>query len=136
MRRNQQATQSVTVLWIGNSYFFYNNGVHHHVREFYRAAGLATHYRGCQITISGSGLDWHDIGAYFRPGRLGRYSFVDHDVVFNTPFIKYDTVVMVDSSQGPVHPELRSSFHGATDESCAIVTGNSARPVLFMSWPY
>jgi hypothetical protein len=125
-----------TILWVGNSYFFYNTGIHHHVRELCRAAGHAADYRGCQVTISGSGLDWHEMESYFRPNGIGSYSFVDNEVVFNDPPLKYDTVVMMDSSQGPVHPRLRASFHDTVGRYCKTVRANSAQPILFMSWAY
>ena len=64
------------------------------------------------MTISGSGLDWHDVDSYFRPNAIGKYSFVaDNKIVFNKPGRQFDTVIMMDCSQCPMHPQLKGAFH-------------------------
>jgi hypothetical protein len=124
-------------LWVGNSFFYYNNSLHDHVRNLARAADPKTAYRGVSVTISGSGLDWHDMESYFRPNGIGRYSFVgDNEIVFNKPGRQFDAVIMMDCSQCPVHPQLRSVFHEYAKKQSEIVVRNGARPVLFMSWAY
>ena len=60
---------------------------------------------GTSVTISGSGMDWHDMESYFRPNGIGRYSFVgDNEIVFNKPGRQFDGVIMMDCSQCPIHP--------------------------------
>ncbi len=55
------------------------------------------------ITISGSGLDWHDIDSYFRPNAVGRYSFdQDNNVVFNDLKRLFDVALVMDFKPGPV----------------------------------
>ena len=63
-------------LWVGNSFFYYNNSMHSHVGNLTRAANPKTGYRAVSVTISGAGIDWHDMEAYFRPNGIGKYSFV------------------------------------------------------------
>ena len=58
-----------TEIFIGNSFFYYNNSMHSHVLAMQRAADPANKqaYRATSVTISGSGFDWHDVESYFRP---------------------------------------------------------------------
>ena len=44
--------------------------------------------------------------------RFGRYSFVgDNEIRFNPPGRQYDTTLMMDCSQCPIHPQLKDAFH-------------------------
>src|SRR3978361_964370 len=58
-----------TEIFIGNSFFYYNNSMHSHVLALERAADPArkADFRAISVTISGSGFDWHDVESYFRP---------------------------------------------------------------------
>jgi hypothetical protein len=128
-----------TLLWVGNSFFYYNNGIHHVVQGLARAADAehAKQYRATSITISGSGLSWHDVESYFRPGAVASYSFVgDNEVVFNTFDRPFDLVIMQDCSQCPVHPKLVDTFHASVRKDAEIVRKHGAIPVLFMTWAY
>jgi hypothetical protein len=125
------------LLWVGNSFFYYNNGINQHVRELIRAHNPASAYRGTAVTISGSGLDWHDMEAYFHPNAIGRYAFnEDNTVSFSTAPPHFDAVVMMDSSQGPIHPKLQESFHRTVAAHCKTARKNGTVPILFMSWAY
>ena len=80
------ATPIRSILWVGNSFFYYNNSMHGHYNELANGADPAGKYRGVSVTISGSGLDWHDVASYLRPDAIGKYSFVgDNEIVFNPP---------------------------------------------------
>ena len=124
-----------SVLWVGNSFFYYNNSLHGHLGQL-AAAGQAR-LRGTSVTISGSGLDWHDLPSLLRPNGLGRYSFVgDNEIRFNPPGRQFDTVVMMDCSQCPIHPQLKDAFFDTVKRDAEIARSNGVRPVLFMSWAY
>jgi hypothetical protein len=65
-------------LWIGNSYFYYNNGLPLHVKhlaENDQTGDLA--HRSTLVAISGAGLNWHDVASYFRPDAVGSHSAAD-----------------------------------------------------------
>ncbi|WP_245428007.1 hypothetical protein [Bradyrhizobium sp. MOS003] len=64
-------------LFVGNSFFYYNNGMPGHLTFMERAMDPANKavYRNTMVTIGGSGLDWHDMDNLLRPGGLGAYSF-------------------------------------------------------------
>ena len=126
-----------SVLWVGNSFFYYNNSLHGHFTRLVASAGPGSRVRGTSVTISGSGLDWHDLESLLRPGGVGRYSFVgDNEIRFNTGGRQFDTVVMMDCSQCPIHPQLQSAFHETVKRDAQILQRAGIQAVLFMSWAY
>ena len=136
-RTDVGADAGTSLLWVGNSFFYYNNSMHGHYNDLVRAGEPGAKNRGTSVTISGSGLDWHDIAAYLAPDGIGKYSFVPgNKIVFNSPGRQFDTVIMMDCSQCPVHPQLAGAFHATVKKDAAIIAKYGARPVLFMSWAY
>ena len=126
-----------SILWIGNSFFYYNNSMHNHFGQLVASAGPGSRVRGTSETISGSGLDWHDIDSLLRPDGLGRYSFVgDNEIRFNKAGRQYDTAIMMDCSQCPIHPQLQGVFHDTVRKFSQSLAKAGVRPVLFMSWAY
>src|SRR6201985_3429314 len=61
-------------MFIGNSFFYYNNGLPGHLTLMEKAADPEhkQDYRATMVTIGGSGFDWHDVENYFRPDLIGR----------------------------------------------------------------
>jgi len=136
-RTDVGADAGTSLLWVGNSFFYYNNSMHGHYNDLVRAGEPGAKNRGTSVTISGSGLDWHDIAAYLAPDGIGKYSFVPgNKIVFNPPGKQFDTVIMMDCSQCPVHPQLAGAFQATVKKDAAIIAKYGARPVLFMSWAY
>jgi hypothetical protein len=126
-----------SAIYIGNSFFYYNNSLHNHVSQFIRAADPAYKFRSTSVTISGSGSDWHDVESYFRPNAVGRYTFdTNNNIVFNKIERLFDLAIMMDCSQCPVHPELRQVFFDQMKQHAATVRKHGAKPVFFMSWAY
>lgn len=128
-----------TAIFIGNSFFYYNNSMHAHVLSMRRAADPQNKaaYRNTSVTISGSGFDWHDVESYFRPNAIGRYSFDDNNnVVFNKIDKLFDVAIMMDCSQCPIHPQLKSVFTEFAKKGSDAARKNGAKPVFFMSWAY
>ena len=126
-------------IFIGNSFFYYNNGMPGHVSLLEKAADPdhKQDYRATMATIGGSGLDWHDVESYFRPNAIGAYSFDDqNNVNFNKLDKLFDVAVMMDCSQCPIHPKLKTVFTEYAKKDTAIVRAHGARPVFFMSWAY
>jgi hypothetical protein len=128
-----------TEIFIGNSFFYYNNGMPGHVSLLEKAADPdhKQDYRATMVTIGGSGFDWHDVESYFRPNAIGSYSFDDHNnVVFGKREKLFDVAVMMDCSQCPIHPRLKTVFTEFARKDSDIVRAQGARPVFFMSWAY
>ncbi len=137
IRLADDAAQSF--MWVGNSFFYYNNGVPLFLQRLMAGAPPTDFrpYRATMVTIGGSGLDWHDMESYFRPQGVGYYAFdADNNIVFDTRNKLYDAVIMMDCGQCPIHPTLSKLFtqYAATDS--AIVRKHNAEPILFMSWAY
>ena len=128
-----------TGIFIGNSFFYYNNGLPGHLSLMEKAADPARKqdYRNTMVTIGGSGFDWHDVESYFRPNAVGNYSFDENNnVVFNKLDKLFDVAVMMDCSQCPIHPKLKPVFTDYVKKNSGIVRAHGARPVFFMSWAY
>jgi len=126
-----------SIMWVGNSFFYYNNSMHNHLGALVRAADPKMPHRGTSITISGSGFDWHDMESYFRPNGIGKYSFVgDNEVRFNKFDKLFDAVIMSDCSQCPVHPKLKPVFHEYAKIQSDIVRKHGAVPIFLMTWAY
>ncbi len=133
-------TPAATVLYVGNSFFYYNNSMHGHVTRIASEGlkGTDLKHRGVSVTISGSGLDWHDMDSLLRPNGIGRYSFAPgNKVVFNPPSDKpFDAVIMMDCSQCPIHDTLSKVFTEYTKKHSDSVRKRGGQPVFFMSWAY
>jgi hypothetical protein len=128
-----------TEMFIGNSFFYYNNGLPGHVSLLEKAADPAhkQDYRATMVTIGGSGFDWHDVESYFRPNAVGYYSFDDdNNIIFNKRARLYDAAVLMDCSQCPIHPQLKSVFTDYAKKDADIVRAHGATPIFFMSWAY
>jgi hypothetical protein len=136
---SNEPEQTKTVLWVGNSFFYYNNSMHGHVGQLIRGSKMAdkTGHRAVSATISGSGINWHDLESHFKPNGVGSYSFNSkNEVVFNTFTKPFDVVLMMDCSQCPIHPQLRSVFYEHAKKNSDIARKHGARPAFFMSWAY
>ncbi len=129
-----------TLLLMGNSFFYFNDSMHRYLGGLV-AEGipeLRGKYRATSVTISGSGLNWHDLEAYLRPGGgMASYSFVPgNKVVFNKFDRAFDGVIMMDCSQCPIHPQLKDVFHEYAHKDSEIARKHGVAPILFMSWAY
>jgi hypothetical protein len=126
-----------SAIYIGNSFFYYNNSMHGHVGALINAGMPGFKHRASSVTISGSGFDWHDVGSYFRPSAIGSYSFgANNSVSFNKLDKLFDTAIMMDCSQCPLHPQLKGVFTDYAKKHSDTVRKNGALPVFFMSWAY
>jgi hypothetical protein len=128
-----------TVMYVGNSFFYFNNSMHRVVQAIVTAGDpkMRGQLRSTSITMSGSGMNWHDLDAYFRPGGVASYSFVgENEIVFNKFDKPFDVVIMMDCSQCPIHPKLGPLFHESVRKNAQIAAKNGAKPALFMSWAY
>jgi len=129
-----------TLLLVGNSFFYFNDSMHRYLGGLVAAGApeLRGQYRATSVTISGSGLNWHDMEAYLKPGSgMASYSFTaDNKVVFNKFDKPFEAVIMNDCSQCPIHPQLKDLFHEFARKHSQTVVQRGAKPVLFMTWAY
>ena len=129
-----------TLLYVGNSFFYFNDSMHSIVLRLVAAGDPQNRpkYRSTSVTISGAGLNWHDLEAYLKPGGgMASYSFTpDNKVNFNRFDKPFDAVLMNDCSQCPVHPQLKDLFHEYARKHSQTAVKYGARPMLFMTWAY
>ncbi|HEY5637425.1 MAG TPA: hypothetical protein VIS77_11050 [Burkholderiales bacterium] len=127
-----------SILYVGNSFFYYNNSLHNHVGRIASSAPAPARFRSTSVTISGSGLDWHDVETQFRPNALAKYSFdAKNNVVFNPPRAKlFDVTIIMDCSQCPVHPQLKTVFTEYAKKHAETIRKHNSKPAYFMSWAY
>jgi hypothetical protein len=130
--------QPKTFMFVGNSFMYYNNSMHSHFLEMVRAGDpTGTGHRATSITMSGSGINWHDVDSYFKPGGVASYSFTrDNKVVFNKFDKPFDVVIIQDCSQCPIHPQLKSVFHDYAKKQSETIRKHGAVPVFLMTWAY
>jgi hypothetical protein len=130
-------TPPESIIYIGNSFFYFNNGMGGHVQRLNAAAEAPKKLRTTEATIGGSSLQWHDVESYFRPNAVGSFSFdLENNVVFNKNDKLFEVAVMMDCSQCPIHPTLKSQFTEYAKKDSVIVRAHGAKPVFFMSWAY
>ena len=125
-----------SVAFIGNSFFYFNNGIIAHLGPM--ASERSLPLRQSMITISGSGFDWHDVDSYFRPNAIGKYSFdAQNNVVINPPRKPlFDAAILMDCSQCPIHPQMKAVFAEYAKKHSDTVKRHGSVPVFFMSWAY
>ena len=126
-----------SALFIGNSFFYYNNSLHGHLGSMLASATPRRTLRSVSATISASGFGWHDVESYFRPNAVSSYSFTaDNRIVMNKFDRLFDVAIMMDCSQCPVHPTFAPQFHEYARKHSDTVRKHGAKPVFFMSWAY
>ncbi len=109
------------VLFVGNSFTYYNNSLHKHYRQLIWASGIHTTEtsRARIMTISGGHLPEHSGG-------------FEH--VLGTD--AWDVVVMQGHSLGPISEDTAEPFRKASRKFAAIARNHGTRPVFFMTWAY
>lgn len=127
------------LLYVGNSFYYYNNSLHGHVNRMIAAAlskEERASYQSYSVTISGGHLKWHDVGAYLDAG-IGSSSFDENNelVAANEP-PKFDAVLMMDCSRCPFDEATRPIFREQVKVKGEEVRKRGARPLLFMTWAY
>ena len=109
------------VLFVGNSFTYYNNSLHNHYRALVRASGASFKgpHRARIMTISGGHLPEHSSGLT---------QMLDAE--------KWDVVVMQGHSLGPISPGTDVAFQAAARDYASRIRARGARPVFFMTWAY
>jgi len=109
------------VLFVGNSFTYYNNSLHNHYRKLVAASGheFDKPSRARIMTISGGHLPEHAGGIWKVVGAE-----------------EWDVVVMQGHSLGPISEATVEPFRTAAREYSGYVRNHGARPVFFMTWAY
>jgi hypothetical protein len=126
-------------MFVGNSIFYYNNGLPAYVGKLAAAAPEPDRpkFSFTMVTIGGSGLDWHDMESYFRPHAIGSCLIdADNGVIFNDRKKYFDSVVMQDCGLCPIQTKLKSIFFETVRKNAKIARKHGAEPILFMTWAF
>lgn len=113
-------TSPANVLFVGNSFIYYNNSLHNHYRRLLRAShpdGKSTGYARV-MTISGGHL----------PEHAGLPSMLESR--------QWDAVVLQGHSRGPISEETAGPFREAARRFAGEIRDRGAEPVFFMTWAY
>lgn len=112
------------VLFVGNSYLYYGDSLHNHVRRMAVAADAKNgkKYRYKSVTISAGSLDDHDVEDYLEPGRLSKEPF--------------EVVVLQGKSSAALTEKGRAEFAAAVAELDGDIRKRGARTALYMTHAY
>ncbi|MGL5165307.1 MAG: DUF4886 domain-containing protein [Afipia sp.] len=108
------------ILFVGNSYFYYNNSLHNHVLNLLRGVDPANTSTATSATISGAPLSLHDVDALLSSHKRK----------------EFDAVIMADCSWCSIDPQRKPVFAETIAKDVAIVRKHGAQPILFMTWAY
>lgn len=114
------------ILFVGNSYFYYNDSIHNHLnRMLAEAEGRSDDdllpFRS--ITISGGSLDHHPFEHYLTPGAIG----------YDEPF---DAVILAGHSAAANSDNRRARFRDAVLAAHELIAEHGAQTVLYMTHAY
>lgn len=114
------------ILFVGNSYFYYNDSLHNHVARMLEADNPSLHRAALQFkssTISGASLAHHPIEWLVTPGRLGVVE----------PF---DLVILHDGSAQPLTTQGRARSREIIGNYAATIRGQGSQVALYMTHAY
>lgn len=113
------------VLFVGNSYFYYNDSLHNHVRRMVIAGdptlGKAMQYKSA--TIGGAPLSHHNIQYLTEPGKLG----------IKQPF---ELVILQGGSFAALSDSRRAQFREKVIEFNKVITERGGKTALYMIHAY
>ncbi len=104
------------LLFVGNSFTFYNNGLHNHVRKMVVGAGKPVGITRA-MTISGAKLSHHAPALRAQVGSA-----------------EWDVVVLQGHSLEAIRDEDIEGFRQAVRDFVRVIRESGASPVLFMTW--
>lgn len=110
------------ILFVGNSYLYYNDGLHNHVRRIVIAADPASEsalqYKSA--TIGGAPLAHHSVQHLLEPGHLG----------MKRPF---EVVILQDNSTSALSDSGRASFREKVAEFNGEIMRRGGKTALYMT---
>ena len=126
-----------SIVFIGNSFFYYNNGVHKPTLGMVKAnKSLGKGHRFRNITINSSSLEWHDVESYVTNNRIGSFSITSKNKYKRYDPENYQLAIMMDCSQCPIHPDRKDLFNFYADEHSKTLREHGVEPSLLMTWAY
>jgi len=120
-----QVDTPARVLLVGNSYFYYNDSLHNHVRRMAMAGNpdleKKLHFKSA--TIGGARLDQHDIDWLTRPGQIGVKE-------------SFQLVILQGASAEPLTEEGRARFRETVIRFSKLIADRGGKTALYMTHAY
>ncbi len=113
------------VLFVGNSYLYYGNSVHNHVRRLVEAAnpGFEAKAKYKSATIGGASLDHHAIEHLTTPGKIG----------VKEPF---QLVILQGGSAEPLAPARAAKFRETAAAFDKVIKSQGGKTALYLTQSY
>jgi uncharacterized protein DUF4886 len=123
--KQPQVESPKRILFVGNSYFYYNDSLHNHVRRMAIAADPASEkslqYKSA--TIGAAPLAHHDVKGLLAPGRLGMKQ-------------PYDIVILQGNSGDSLTEARSAAYREKVREFSADIAKSGAKTALYMTHAY
>lgn len=117
------STNPKRVLFVGNSFSFYNNGIHNHLGSLIRSSG-----------------EWKRQQNYLRLSTLSGGHIKEHsadlEFLLNNPSQSWQAVVLQGHSSEPISSKKSKAFVLATAKAVQQIKAKGLQPILFMTWGY
>jgi hypothetical protein len=111
-----------TVLFVGNSFLYYNDSLHNHVLRLAREAmgpEASKGYMYRSITISGGSLAHHPVAHYLTPGAVG--------------FQHFDLMILQGHSEAALEGKRTESFRAAVAQAVELAKARGTKVALYMT---
>jgi len=120
-----QVKDPTRVLLVGNSYLYYGDSLHNHLRRIvqHADADLGRRLQYKSATIGGAWLDHHDIDWLTRPGQIG----------VKQPF---ELVLLNENSAAPLSAKGQDRFMAAARAAAKVVRERGGQVALYMAPAY
>lgn len=119
-----------TGLIVGNSYSFYNCGVHSYLRGLTREA--KRDWKARIITISSGRLSYHDVKQYMGPHEMDPYVKKDEKGELKEPM--FDVVILQGMSTEPIAEKSIPTFKKFLKEHISTIKAKGAIPIVVDTW--
>lgn len=119
-------------LLVGNSYSFYNCGVHTYLRGFMKNSAAKEGMKTRLLTISSGSLSFHDMKFYLSPHEQDPYAEVKDGRLMRPMF---DVVLLQENSAGATSKQRLPYFEKYAAAEAGIIREAGSTPLLVMTWP-
>jgi len=120
-----QVDNPMRVLLVGNSYLYYGDSLHNHLRRMVMAADPSTQkkLKYKSATIGGARLEHHNIDWLTTPGKIG----------VKEPF---ELVILQGGSVAPLSEERRNAFKETVAKHAELIRSRGGQVALYMTHAY
>lgn len=125
------ATSPKVALLIGNSYSFYNCGVHTALRGLMKNGTPKENMKTRLLTISSGSLSFHDVGYYLQPHEQDPYAKVKNGKLEHPMF---DIVLMQDHSAAATSKKRIPFLAKYVKQHADTIRQAGSTPLLIMTW--